>query len=39
MSRREYITQLIAAALITGLTLALVAAVAIWATPDWSWPL
>ena len=28
-----------AAILITALTLALVAAVAIWATPDWSWPL
>ena len=35
MTRREYITQMWAAILITALTLALVAAVAIWATPDW----
>ena len=39
MSPTQYYRQLVAAALVVGLTLLAIAAVGIWATPDFAWPL
>ena len=39
MSPTMYRRQLVAATLIVGLTLLAIAAVGIWATPDFAWPL
>lgn len=39
MSPVEFWRQCLWAALVVGLTLLAIAAVGIWATPDWAWPL